>query len=256
MAKTYPDNRLEKSLRERGARVMCVWQMRGPKGTDVAWMEYLSVDGAPVIVQTYKSGGGAAFVLLRNLGEADAADAVMRHIRPPEPDPLAAIRAAILAEHKAALDDAEEAEGGCERNPDDVEWPMIEACSFERAQAIARIAAAAGVELPPHPYTEENSSEPLAPILAARGYVLTDTAGGCMAWVRTMPNGEHVVVTNTDGGSEPTRADWLIGRYPDEAWDAEAGFYRSTMDEPDCAFETELSDIESTPIVAVRETAI
>lgn len=109
--------------------------------------------------------------------------------------------------------------------------------------ALRAALAACGVEVPPVP-----DREALAPVLAARGYVLTDTAGGCKAWIRTMGDGQQVVVTSTDGGSEPTRDDWLIARYDDFASGEYAGMFTSTDDGPDGSFEDELSCVEQTPL--------
>jgi hypothetical protein len=57
----YPSNILETKLRERGISVRCLWQENGPKNTAIAWQECLLVNGTPVIVQTFASGGWQAY---------------------------------------------------------------------------------------------------------------------------------------------------------------------------------------------------
>jgi hypothetical protein len=65
--KTYPDRALETRLRERGATVLCLWELRGPKNTSVAWITCYSVhapDGrysGIIIVETFKDGGWLDF---------------------------------------------------------------------------------------------------------------------------------------------------------------------------------------------------
>lgn len=61
----YPDHTLEDALRNHGADVGCLWELRGPKNTDVAWIVCYGVRGlgcgSVVLVETYKSGGWEAF---------------------------------------------------------------------------------------------------------------------------------------------------------------------------------------------------
>jgi hypothetical protein len=59
----YPDRTLETRVREAGARVAVMWQMRGPKDTGVAWLECFQIGerGDLVIVETFKHGGWNAF---------------------------------------------------------------------------------------------------------------------------------------------------------------------------------------------------
>lgn len=103
---------------------------------------------------------------------------------------------------------------------------------------------ALGVEVEPHfaPIEPPTSSSPLAEALTARGYNLVETGGGCTAWVRIMPDGEHIVVTSSDGGSEPTEADWLIGRWTDEEW--ETGYSKHAADNWNDTFDSVLSHVE------------
>ena len=58
MSKDYPDQTFERVARKAGARVLILWERPGPKNTEVAWNACYSVNGWPVIVQTYRSGGG------------------------------------------------------------------------------------------------------------------------------------------------------------------------------------------------------
>jgi hypothetical protein len=63
--KVYPDRTLETELVRHGCQVRCLWQIPGPKGTMVAWMEGILVQaekgGAVIIVQTFRDGGWEAF---------------------------------------------------------------------------------------------------------------------------------------------------------------------------------------------------
>lgn len=61
MTKVYPDHTLENALRERGINVMCFWEVPGPKNTSIEWMVSYGVNGAVVLVQTYKDGGWEAY---------------------------------------------------------------------------------------------------------------------------------------------------------------------------------------------------
>jgi hypothetical protein len=84
MTRTYPDQTLEKALRERGWTVRCNWQMPGPKNTQIAWMEHLTVtDGKGgigcVIVQTFKGTGWDVYVEPTNTNDiGETVDAVVR----------------------------------------------------------------------------------------------------------------------------------------------------------------------------------
>jgi hypothetical protein len=53
----FPDGTLESCLRAQGITVTCCWQMKGPKHTDIAWLECLAVGKSIVIVETFKTGG-------------------------------------------------------------------------------------------------------------------------------------------------------------------------------------------------------
>jgi hypothetical protein len=56
--KTYPDRTFEEAARKAGAPVQCLWEMKGPRNTAIAWLSALSVNGRVVIVQTYTDGNG------------------------------------------------------------------------------------------------------------------------------------------------------------------------------------------------------
>lgn len=59
----FPNRTLEDQLRAAGVSVQCMWQMRGQRGTGVAWLECLQVGrrGDMVIVETFGHGGWNAF---------------------------------------------------------------------------------------------------------------------------------------------------------------------------------------------------
>ncbi len=69
---------------------------------------------------------------------------------------------------------------------------------------------------PPAPADEDPIR--LGSYLVKRGYTLMETGGNCRAWVRIMTDGEHVVVTDTQGIAEPDETDWMIGRYATDEW--------------------------------------
>lgn len=55
--KIYPNHVIEDAARKAGAQVRCLWEIKGPKDTDIAWMTALAINARVAIVQTYKSGG-------------------------------------------------------------------------------------------------------------------------------------------------------------------------------------------------------
>jgi len=57
MPKIYPNHVIEDAAREAGAFVCCLWEVKGPKDTDIAWMSAFNINGVIALVQTYKSGG-------------------------------------------------------------------------------------------------------------------------------------------------------------------------------------------------------
>ena len=60
MNKEFADRRLERTLRDAGARVSTMWEVRGPKNTDVAWITCYQVGHSICIVETFKTGGFTA----------------------------------------------------------------------------------------------------------------------------------------------------------------------------------------------------
>ena len=76
---TYPDPTFETAAIAAGANVQCLWQMKGPRSTGVAWMECLSVNGSVVLVQTYEGGGWEVYSACRSNSVAETiADAFAR----------------------------------------------------------------------------------------------------------------------------------------------------------------------------------
>lgn len=57
---TYPDHTLEDRCREAGAQVMVLWEIKGPKDTDIAWMTCYAISKGICVVQTFRQGGWAA----------------------------------------------------------------------------------------------------------------------------------------------------------------------------------------------------
>ena len=54
---TFPNQVFEVAARKTGVIVKLLWEIKGPKDTDIAWMSAYAVNGRVAIVQTYKSGG-------------------------------------------------------------------------------------------------------------------------------------------------------------------------------------------------------
>lgn len=53
--KIYPNQTVEKAAIAAGAQVVPLWQMAGPPGTAVVWMEGLLINGHLIIVQTFET---------------------------------------------------------------------------------------------------------------------------------------------------------------------------------------------------------
>ena len=80
MTKTYPDRTFEEAARERGYQVQCMWQMKGPKMTSVAWIECLVVDGCAIIVETFEGGGWELFTTGRSIDRQTTIDNALDRI--------------------------------------------------------------------------------------------------------------------------------------------------------------------------------
>lgn len=81
--RVFPDRTLEHELVQRGCQVRCLWQMPGPRGTMIAWMEGILVQadkgGAVIIVQTSRDGGWEAFTSNKSIEiEATVEDVLAR----------------------------------------------------------------------------------------------------------------------------------------------------------------------------------
>lgn len=65
-----PNRTLIKWLIENEIAFGSMWQMPGPKDTNVTWMEAIHVGATIVIVQTFKDGGWDAYVPASNTNSA------------------------------------------------------------------------------------------------------------------------------------------------------------------------------------------
>ena len=54
----YPDRTLEHAVRAAGISCRCLWEIKGPKDTGIAWMAAYLVGHQVCLVQTFKDGGG------------------------------------------------------------------------------------------------------------------------------------------------------------------------------------------------------
>lgn len=61
-----PSTILETELKARGIHPRRLWEMRGPKDTDITWMHALMLDRGIVIVQTFSYGGWDAYTALND----------------------------------------------------------------------------------------------------------------------------------------------------------------------------------------------
>jgi hypothetical protein len=88
MTHRYPDNTLEKALRARGFRVQCNWQLKGPKNTEIAWIEHLVAshpDGSfgTMIVETFMDDGWSVYVVPTNRNDVDITiEATIKSLKP------------------------------------------------------------------------------------------------------------------------------------------------------------------------------
>lgn len=62
MNKTFPDHTLENALRDKGIPYRCMWEMKGPKDTHIAWLVAYLVESRVIIVQTFKDFGWQVFL--------------------------------------------------------------------------------------------------------------------------------------------------------------------------------------------------
>lgn len=76
----HPDSTLEDGLRERGVIVRVMWEMKGPKDTQIAWLQLLGVGSKCrlFIVETYKDGGWEVFIQSREGKITECIDEVAR----------------------------------------------------------------------------------------------------------------------------------------------------------------------------------
>ena len=87
-ARRHPDNTLEDALRERGYTLQRNWRIKGPMGTEIAWMEHLLVSGdrgewGTMIVQTFKTAGWNVYVTPTASNDIEETiEAVIRAITP------------------------------------------------------------------------------------------------------------------------------------------------------------------------------
>lgn len=54
----YPDHTLENAVRAAGHSCRCLWEMKGPPRTLIAWLVAYDINGRVCIVQTFKDGNG------------------------------------------------------------------------------------------------------------------------------------------------------------------------------------------------------
>lgn len=54
--------------------------------------------------------------------------------------------------------------------------------------------------------------------LRKRGYNLIELGNGRLSWVRIPRKNKQIVVTGSNGHSEPTKIDWLINCYASDEW--------------------------------------
>ena len=72
--KVYPDETLVKAARAAGAVVRCLWQVKNPGGSRVAWLECWQIGGSVALIQTFDFGGWDVFTpcASRNVAETIA----------------------------------------------------------------------------------------------------------------------------------------------------------------------------------------
>lgn len=85
MAKIYPDRTVENVARAAGAHVACLWQMKGPPGTLIAWMEAIQIHRTVCIVQTFREGGWTVYTPCQSNRVDDALADVLNRCGVPAP---------------------------------------------------------------------------------------------------------------------------------------------------------------------------
>lgn len=76
--KTYPDTTLQGLLTARGLTVRCMWEIPGPKDTQIAWITAYAVNGTVILVQTYSGGNGwEAYLPCQSISVGETVDAVV-----------------------------------------------------------------------------------------------------------------------------------------------------------------------------------
>jgi hypothetical protein len=64
---TYPSHVVQDAARKAGATCLCLWEMKGPPNTMVAWLTCYQLGESICIVETFKDGGWNAFTPCRSI---------------------------------------------------------------------------------------------------------------------------------------------------------------------------------------------
>ena len=75
--KIYPDRTFENAMRAKGYLPKLLWEEKGPKDTDVAWMSAYFLGTIVVIHQTYTSGGWEVYSPCNSVSREDAINDVI-----------------------------------------------------------------------------------------------------------------------------------------------------------------------------------
>lgn len=77
--KVYADTTFQNAARAAGATVRCLWEIPGPKDTEIAWITFYQINQSCCIVETFKDGGWNAFTPNTSIDvDATIADALSR----------------------------------------------------------------------------------------------------------------------------------------------------------------------------------
>lgn len=81
-SKKYPNKTLQSRLRDRDVECRLMWEIKGPKDTDVSWLScYLVGRNTVIHVSTYKSGGWDAYLPAAFGVEVDdTVNSVLKHL--------------------------------------------------------------------------------------------------------------------------------------------------------------------------------